>query len=357
MFSRCNDTVYRKAQGGNWSFMNGDHTKLSWFKGNTANVVPEQSFDFYTQVMALGKAQGMGAFEIDFLNYNFNLYPRFRNEPGAHAMWLKGMDDAAVEANVSIQYCMTLPQQMINSVALRAVTSTRVSGDGGRPYTNGGVGQLLAAAVGVRPFKDNMWTNGTFPKGRADVVASVLTMGPAGLADKVHTTVGPLAASTCARDGTLLHPTRPATPLDRTYLPQSNRHRALPARKGSDVEMLMSANYGPQSMSMQAGNGQQAGNKAATPWWYVVTATGTNGGDTAVRPSDLYPVPLASTSMVWWTAESDADPVTSACSVGAPVTGCVAPLSESTGFAASAAHGTIEVYHVAPMLAVRFSMW
>ena len=30
-----------------------------------------------------GLRQGMGAFEVDFLDYNFKLYPRFRSEPGA----------------------------------------------------------------------------------------------------------------------------------------------------------------------------------------------------------------------------------------------------------------------------------
>jgi hypothetical protein len=72
---------------------------------------------------------------------------------GAHAMWLAGIDEAATNIDIGVQYCMTLPQQMLNSASLRSVTSTRVSGDGGRPYTHGGPPSLLAAAVGVRPFK------------------------------------------------------------------------------------------------------------------------------------------------------------------------------------------------------------
>jgi hypothetical protein len=56
--------VYRKEHGGKYDFMDGDPVHLSWFKGNTSNVVPEQSLEFYREVMAMGKAQGMGAFEI-----------------------------------------------------------------------------------------------------------------------------------------------------------------------------------------------------------------------------------------------------------------------------------------------------
>jgi hypothetical protein len=102
----CSSNVYRKEHGGKYDFMDGKPpapSHASWFKGNTSNVVPEQSLDFYREVMAIGKAQGMGAFEIDFMNYNYLLYDRFTNEPGAFAAWIKGMDDAAVENDISIQ--------------------------------------------------------------------------------------------------------------------------------------------------------------------------------------------------------------------------------------------------------------
>jgi hypothetical protein len=142
------------------------------------------------------------------------------------------MDDAAVEANVSIQYCMTLPQHLLNAVTdLRAVTSTRVSGDGGRPYCRHHEGpnrrtnrnalfvltssrlayadgsassQLLVAALGLRAFKDNAWTSGVWPKGLADVAGSVLAMGPVGLADKLNMTNATLAVMSCAADGASL---------------------------------------------------------------------------------------------------------------------------------------------------------
>jgi hypothetical protein len=113
---------------------------------------------------------------------------------------------------------MTLPQQLLHTVKLSQVTSTRVSGDGGRPYYNGAPQQLLAAALGIRPFKDNAWTAGKFPKGLPDIAGSVLSMGPVGLADQLNTTVASIAQSSCARDGTLLHPNRPATPLDQVAL-------------------------------------------------------------------------------------------------------------------------------------------
>ena len=99
----CADNVYRTERGGPFTFMDGDETHLSWFKGNTSNVVPEQAGAFWRSIMAQGSRQGMGAFEVDFLDYNFDLYPRFRSDPGAHALWLRGLDDAAAAAGVSVQ--------------------------------------------------------------------------------------------------------------------------------------------------------------------------------------------------------------------------------------------------------------
>ena len=50
---------------------------ISWFTGYVANVVPEESAEFYTKLMRHGLSQGMGGFEVDFLDFNFNLYVRF----------------------------------------------------------------------------------------------------------------------------------------------------------------------------------------------------------------------------------------------------------------------------------------
>jgi len=276
---------------------------------------------FYRDIMQIGKSQGMGAFEVDFLNYNFQLYSRFRSEPGAHAAWLKGMDDAAVEVGISIQYCMTLPQQLVNSVALHSVTSTRVSGDGGRPYYKAGGTYLLAAALGVRPFKDNAWTSGQFPKGLADIAGSVLTMGPVGLADQLQKTNTTLASMACTRDGTLLHPSRPATPIDATYLP------------GAFTGSVLVAHYTPQ---------QQPASIARV--WYIIASTGVEEKSLKLLPDDLWPLP-SSTLMVWWRWSNEK------CKDGVAVSDCITEFSKTgQGFTPSAASKDIELYHVAPVL-------
>jgi hypothetical protein len=56
----CNDTIYRRSDGGNWTFMDADPVHISWFDGYVANVAPEESYSFYTALMQRGKQQGMG---------------------------------------------------------------------------------------------------------------------------------------------------------------------------------------------------------------------------------------------------------------------------------------------------------
>lgn len=99
---RCADNVYRKEMGGNFTFMDGSPVHLSWFTGNTSNVVPADAYAFWKNILAQGLSQGMGAFEIDFLNYNFNLYERFTTEPGAFASWIASLDRAAVDARIPV---------------------------------------------------------------------------------------------------------------------------------------------------------------------------------------------------------------------------------------------------------------
>lgn len=313
--------MYRKEEGGKYSFLDAPEQHLSWFKGNVSNVVPEQAADFFRDIMKQGKSQGMGAFEVDFMNYQYSLYDRFASDPGAFAQWARGLDEAAREADVSVQYCMALPSELLNSVALKQVTSARVSPDGGRPYYNAAATQLLVASLGVRPFKDNAWTSGSFPKGLPDIVGSVLMMGPVGLADRLNTTIAEVAQVACAQDGTLLHPSRPATPLDALYLPN--------APSGS----IMVTHSTP---AQQQGDGH--------PQWFIAVASGVNK-TVAVTAADLWAPAkgLVAQERIYWRWQDEA------CVPGAPVSGCVKAFPAS-GMPVSAATNAVELFHVAPLL-------
>ena len=61
-----------------------------------------------------GSIQG---YEVDFMIDNFLNQYEFRSELGAAEGWLAGMHGAAQENNMSIQYCMALPSDLLASMA------------------------------------------------------------------------------------------------------------------------------------------------------------------------------------------------------------------------------------------------
>jgi len=87
----CADNEYRKEQGGKYTFMDAPEQHVSWFKGNVSNVVPGEALPFFRDIMKQGKAQGMGGFEVDCMNYQLSLYARFSQEPGGvNRLWATG---------------------------------------------------------------------------------------------------------------------------------------------------------------------------------------------------------------------------------------------------------------------------
>ena len=135
---------------------------------------------FYSDLFALGKAQTNGrfvAYEMDFLGANFERYPLFFDTReglgmGAADEWFAGMADAAAAHNISVQYCLPSPTDMLESTRFPTVTQGRASGDYGFATSPEGTdanvqtlgpSSLLFGATGIAPSKDTLWTNGTEP--------------------------------------------------------------------------------------------------------------------------------------------------------------------------------------------------
>ena len=68
--------------------------------------------------------------------------------------WLDGMADAALERNVTIQYCTATGFEAMQALKYPAVTNMRTSMDyRDRSNRDLGTGFLLAWALGLRPSK------------------------------------------------------------------------------------------------------------------------------------------------------------------------------------------------------------
>lgn len=161
-----------------------------------------------------------------------NLY---RTNLSEYPAWAQGLNDAAQETEVPIQFCMAMPSDIMLSVELDWVTNARASDD----YAGGSDNllsmphaALLMWSLGIRPSKDNFWTsnvtdnpyqkNSNTPKNpgsnvELNTIVAVLSTGPVGISDKVGATNATLIMATCDANGRLLQPSKPLTPSERMY--------------------------------------------------------------------------------------------------------------------------------------------
>lgn len=122
--------------------------------------------DFWNYL--LGRARddwGLVLYEQDWLNVEFAGLPSFLNNVNLGNLWLEEMADAAKLWKIPIQYCMSNTRHALKAVQLDIVTQARVSGDyhPGHDQWRIGVSSMLAAAIGLRPFKDTFWTTTNQP--------------------------------------------------------------------------------------------------------------------------------------------------------------------------------------------------
>jgi hypothetical protein len=133
---------------------------------------------------------------------------------------------------------MALPNQLMQTLELPAVTNARASDDN-TPLNahRWGIGYtaLFFNELRVALFMDNVWSaadqgcggggagkcysrNRTCAGVALDLAVSALSSGPVGLGDGPNFTNATLVRKLCAADGTLLHLAQPATPIDRMFL-------------------------------------------------------------------------------------------------------------------------------------------
>lgn len=186
--------------------------------------------DFWNYL--LGRARddwGLVLYEQDWLNVEFAGLPSFLNNVNLGNLWLEEMADAAKLWKIPIQYCMSNTRHALKAVQLDIVTQARVSGDyhPGHDQWRIGVSSMLAAAIGLRPFKDTFWTTtnqpgnkyrSTEPYPGLNAVVSTLSTGPVGPGDMVGGTNRSLLMRCCNEDGMILKPSIPATSIDRQLI-------------------------------------------------------------------------------------------------------------------------------------------
>eukprot|EP01084_Bolivina_argentea_P134749 237578_1 len=173
----------------------------------------------------------MAGYEVDFMS-DLSGTPEFRTRIGAEQQWLNGMNKAAEERGIPIQYCMAIPMDLMQSMSLSQVTNGRASGD----YASGanwniGPGSIFWSALDLKPSKDNFWTSfiepvpsENHPSGpdhnstELHAMVAVFSKGPTGISDRSGYSNATLIMRLCRADGRLLQPMRPITAIDDQFV-------------------------------------------------------------------------------------------------------------------------------------------
>ena len=256
---------------------------------------PEDSEAFYTKLFAYVHAHGGVGYEVDFMSNLFIDVPEFRRTLDSSTGWQRGMNEAGIATNTTIQFCMMQPSDLLNSLQFNAATNGRASDDyqGTSNWDIGGA-SLLFWAMGMRPSKDNFWSGdgqkrqmgfdqsnpGT--NGELNAILATMSTGPVGPSDGAGQHNTTRLMRTCAADGTILQPERPMTPIDATY---------RQVISDSERQLNSAAVWSTYS------HAQSAAGAAQYHILGVDVDTDTRDGDDVVPvfASDLYPVPASGT--------------------------------------------------------------
>lgn len=162
-------------------------------------------------------AWGVETFEHDWLVEVFFGVDGLRREPGRARAWQEGIDRAARERGLTLQWCMATPADFAQTTSLTQVTSVRTCGDHGYIATAGQlwawfcITNALARALRLMPFKDVFRADPDVAgaNGEPEALLSALSTGPVGLGDRVGRFDATLALRTCRADGILIKPDVP----------------------------------------------------------------------------------------------------------------------------------------------------
>ncbi len=239
------DTVYKNQFDGWITETHPKTTKASWDpRSESEKNMRTWSFptskEFWDFLMANANSWGCVAYEQDWLQPQWRFFDYLQEDVYNGRRWLLNMAEAAVNYDMSVQYCMTFPSFYLATLELPNVTHARCSDDYNHrkpkriyvPHFT--QTSMLCWSVGVWPWKDPFYSTCVPKKGEVGILdrvpphyetqnnleflMQVLGGGPVGNGDKVEYLNKDLLLQSCREDGYLLKPDRPAFPIEMMFL-------------------------------------------------------------------------------------------------------------------------------------------
>ena len=213
-----------------WSKENQYNGRYTFVSGKDGSVPTDGRF--WDHLMRQARLDGICLYEQDWLNEQIERVEAVRKDALLAEQWLGQMDEAALAHDISVMYCMPLPSFYLASTCYSSVTQIRATTDynPGNHQWRIGLNSLLAWSLGLAPFKDNFWStehqpgsvygsSAVEPNSRLQALVSALSCGAIGPSDKIGYVDKSLILKVCRADGLLLKPDKPATPLDKCFMP------------------------------------------------------------------------------------------------------------------------------------------
>jgi len=211
------ETDYAKQNGGNYDFVVEKHMALP---------LEER---FWDDLMEEGKLWGLVVYEQDWMDVQTQGTNFLLENIEAGRTWLVQMGNAAKKRGIHIQYCMEWPRHLLQSLEIDAVTQARGSWDY-QPNLDQwfplGVTSMFTFALGIAPLKDNFWSSDQHEPGnpkydpdreeasRLHAIVATYSTGSVSPSDQFRFLNKELLLRSCAEDGRILRPDKPAVRTD-----------------------------------------------------------------------------------------------------------------------------------------------
>lgn len=174
---------------------------------------------YWTQVANYLASSGAVAFEQDWL---------FSQASTAYNLtdgddFLDNMANSLSPLHISVQYCSGTARHFLQSSKYNNLTTIRASEDRFNPsrWWRFLYASRLASAVGIWPFSDVLFSSET-----GNLLLATLSAGPVGVGDKLGTLDGRNLHQAARRDGVIVKPDVPVTPIDSSFWNDSNEAQA-----------------------------------------------------------------------------------------------------------------------------------
>jgi len=104
----------------NLTFVKGGPYHVHWAPSYMGQPAPQSSYSFYSRIFNETR-DSIGAFEVDFLDFDYEGFSNFTSNVYGERMWFGGMADAALEYKLPVQICMALPAQTMYALEFPGV--------------------------------------------------------------------------------------------------------------------------------------------------------------------------------------------------------------------------------------------